>query len=142
MNELLGYIVKYCSDLFEKYRFKFVDSDTSDSFGDAYVTLASDSIFIRFVRDRGQMRLDIQSKYQKRYRGWHSLDVVRQLITNEKEYHSILDAKNGIFLQKNLEKIVNLFSENNAQHTLTELSKLEKIRTKTMYTSWKSSGND
>ncbi len=134
MDEILKFILSYCSFLYQKYKFKFIDSEVSDSFGNAFLTLTSETISIRFIRERGQLVLDFQSNLlKKNYASWYSFEIVRQFITNEKEYYSIMNEDNAKFLENNFEKIKDIFSVSKVAETVKEFKKLEKKRAKKLF---------
>ncbi len=131
MDEILEYLISYCSFLYERNRFRFVDSMVSDAFGgDSLLVLASEELQLRFVRDRGQLFLDFRTARQKGDKGWYSIDLVRQLITGEREYHSLMNEENARFLKENLDTIEQLFSERNIKDTLSSLKELRRKRSK------------
>ncbi|MGD2092869.1 MAG: hypothetical protein PVH61_42295 [Candidatus Aminicenantes bacterium] len=133
MKVILTFILNHCLYLFEKYGFRFVDSLYSKSFGgDAYVTLESESMRMIFTYDRAQLLLEFSSKKKKKS-NLYSIDLISQFITGKVEYSALLDARYARFLLENMEKIVDAFSEENFEQTLTELNKLEKQRSKRMF---------
>lgn len=108
MDEILLFIVKYCSALYNKLGFRFVKSEVTDSFGgNCYLILESEFMMLHFVKDRGQLFLDFESKLLGKKRELFSLDVVRQDITKEKELKSLLDEENGCFLLSNFRNYCN-----------------------------------
>ena len=134
MTELLKYIISYCTDLYEKFGFKIVDSVATSSFGgNGMVILESDEIKLKFIRDREQMFLDFLSKYDTKKNNWYSLDLIRQLLTNEQKCHSLLNKDNGHFLKNNIARIIEIYKKPNAIATLQSLAILEKKRTKKMW---------
>ncbi len=134
MDEILKYLVSHCSFLYERNRYRFVDSYVSDAFGgDSFLVLASETMQIRFVRDRGQLFLDYRSAQQEGNESWYSIDVVRQLMTGKNECHSLMNEENAHFLKANLDEIERLFSEANLKETLRRLKKLEKEISKNLF---------
>ncbi len=133
MNEILEFLVKYCSFLYETNRFKFVDSLVSSSFGNALLVLASDTLRLRFVRDRSQLFLDFQSIQQKGKMHWHSIDVVRQLITGKKQQSAELTEDYAIFLRNHLDDIEQCFSKEKLTETVQALQKLKRVRAKELF---------
>jgi hypothetical protein len=119
--------------LFEKYEFRFVDSLYSKSFGgDAYVTIESENMKMRFTLDRGQLLLEFASRKRQKSK-WYSIDLISQLVTGKVETTALLDDHYAQFLVESIEEILNLFSEKNLERTLQELSKLEKARAKRLF---------
>jgi hypothetical protein len=138
MDVLLKLILDSCSFLYNEYGFRFVDSRASESFGgDAYLTMARDDVEFCFSRDRGQIFLEISpsKKWKKSRHDSYSFDLIRQLLTGEKEYHALMDKKNIGFLRANIDSIIDRFSDDKVSTTLVELKKLEHIRMKSMFKS-------
>jgi len=135
MKEILEFLMKHCSFLYEKYGFRFTDSAISESFDNAALTLSIRELTIRFLREKGKLYLDFQSNLygKKNAQSWYSMDIVRQLITGEKDYHSIMDAENASFLMNNIGVIIELFSQKNVKETIAKIKKLEGIRAKVLF---------
>lgn len=136
MDEILKFLLTRYSFLYNKYKFKFIDSEVSESFGNAYLTLTSGGINICFVRDKGQIFLEFQSKFVKNPKSpysWYSIDLIKQLITHETECSSLMDENNAKFLENNIETIFKLFSTSRLKETLKELNKLAKIRSEKLF---------
>lgn len=133
MDEILNFIMKYCRDLYMKYGFRFVDSEVSNSFNNALIILENEYLKLQFTRDRSQLFLWVHSSFDKKENNWYTFDLIRQLITGEKEYYSLLDDKNGQFIQKNVDRILALFKQDVVEDTLIKLGRLEKIRTKQLF---------
>jgi hypothetical protein len=133
MNEILYFIIKNCSFLYEQYEFRFIDSAISKFSGYAAIILGSSDLNIRFSVERGQMISEFQSNYEKKdIYSWYSIDVVRQLITGEKECIALMDEKNTNFLKNNISNILEIFSKQNVKNTILKLKQLERIRSKTL----------
>ena len=134
MNQILRYLLDYCSFLYEPGRYRFVDSETSASFGgDAYLTLASDSVRIRFVRDRDRLLMEFQSVEEEGQFDWYSIDVVRQLVTGEPRRSARLDEDQAAFLREHLDDIEERFAPERLDETTTALKKLERTRAKELF---------
>lgn len=132
MDELLIFIMKFCSDLYYKFGFKFIDSDFYEG-DNSMIVLGREDMKLMFIKERDKLFLQFCSKFNKKKEDWYSLDLVRQLITNEQKYFSLLDESNGNFIKNNLEKILALFSKKEIDDTLTKLKKSEKIRSKILF---------
>jgi len=133
MKVILTFIINHCLFLFESYGFRFIDSLYSKSFGgDAYVTLESENMQIRFIYDRAQLLLDFSSNKGKKP-VWYSVDLISQLITGKIESSSLLDSHYAKFLKENFDEIIQLFSEKNVDSTIQELKKLAKERAKRLF---------
>lgn len=135
MNEILKFLIEFCSFLYERDGFRFIDSAVSKSFGNAAIILGTSDLNIRFTRERGQLFADFKSNHYGKINAysWYSIDVVRQLITGENQYYSIMNEDNAIFLKENINKIISIFSEPNVQETIMRLKKLERIRAKKIF---------
>jgi hypothetical protein len=131
MDDILKFILAYCSFLYKDWGFKFIDSEVSKSFGgDSFLVLAINGLQVRFVRDRGQLFFDFKPDNTK---VWYSIDLMRELINEEGEFHSLMDEENAIFLRDNFKKILNLFSSENLSETEKRLDELKVIRSKKLF---------
>lgn len=134
MRDLLEFLLLNCPLFFEGNRYRFVDSESSDSFGgNAYITLSGESVRIRLVRERGQLFADFQPIGLRGKKGWFSIDVVRRLIIDEQSWRSIMDRENAEFLREHLLDIERLFLEDEQGQTLIKLKRLEKLRAKEIF---------
>lgn len=134
MNDILEFLMKYCSFLYETNRFKFADSLVSSSFGgDSVLVLTSDTLRLRFVRDRGQLFLDVQSVHQKNKKHWYSIDLIWRLITGQKQRSAELNKDYTVFLRDHLDEIERRFSANCLHETVEALGKFEQIRAKELF---------
>ena len=139
MNEILQFILTYCSFLYagERYgygRYRFVDSRVGASFGgDAYLVLESEAMRMQFVRDRGELTLYFQGTSPKARKRWFGLGVVRPLITGERVDSAVLNQSHAEFLSTHLEKIEALFTESNLANTIDALNGQERARAKELF---------
>jgi hypothetical protein len=131
MDDILKYILKYCSSLYKDLGFRFINSEVSKSFGDAGLILANEEVSAQFLRDRGDLFLDFQNRQDGKR--WFSLDVVKPAITGEHTFHGKLNDENGVFLEQNMKEIVDLFSNANYSKAREFLKKLEKEKGKKMF---------
>ena len=76
MEKILQYLKKYCSFLYSPYNFQMVESDSSESFGNALVILESGNLRLQFIKDRDQLFLDFQPTSNNKE--WFSIDIVKQ----------------------------------------------------------------
>jgi len=132
MNELLLYIINYCSDLYYKFNFKFIYSSYYEG-DNSSIVLSNESVSLMFLRDRGQLLLDFYINYKKENEDYFSIDLVRELITGERNCVSLLNNDNGGFIRNNIYKIVNLFKKENLEDTIKKLKKLEGERSKRLW---------
>lgn len=133
MDEILIFLVKYCSDIYKKHSFRFIDSGVSASFGNAFIILENDNLKLRLISDRGQLFLDFHSNIDKNKDNWYSIDLVRQLITGENDYYSLLDENNGLFIEKNLEGVLQLFDKDVASQTIERLNSARRKRAEVLF---------
>jgi len=127
MDEM-KYVNKHFSLLFEKYGFHISSTYAP---GDS-LTLESRDVNIRFSDERGEMIVEFQSNYFRKRDdySWYSIDIVRELITGETKCKGMMNKANLTFMQSNIEKILEQFSESNAKSTVLKLRKLASIRAK------------
>ena len=128
MDEILAFLVEYCANLYNKHGFRFVDSEVAPSFGNAAILLRNRNLEVQFIRDKGQLFLDFKSICEGQKVRWYSLDLVRQMVTGETFYHSMLDDANGRFLRENLPTILGLFECNCISETVHALDALRVKR--------------
>ncbi len=134
MNEILQFLIAHCSFLYESGRFKFVDSGTSTSFGGSgFLVLESDAIRLRFLRDRGQLLLDFQPGSRRGEHDWHSVDVVRKLVTGDPAVSGLLNEENAAFLRRHINEIEEKLSGPNAKDSVEKLHELERKRAKKLF---------
>lgn len=133
MEDILRYLMKNCSFLYSPNQFRFVDSGSSESFGNAFLVLEHDDLRLQFVKDRGQIFLDFQPKSKKNKSNWFSIDIVKQLITGKIEPSAEMDSEKAEFLKTNLDKIEKLFSTANMENTIKKLRQLERERAKRLF---------
>lgn len=130
MTEILQFIARFCSFLYERYDFRFVDSEVSSSFGNAALYLASPDIELRFIRDRGQLFLDFRSRHvdSRKTEAWYSFDVVRRLITDEAKWDALMCEESASILRDRMDDILKMFASDRAEETIMKLKKLERLR--------------
>lgn len=133
MEDILQYLMKHCSFLYSPNLFRFVDSGSSESFGDAFLVLEHEELRLQFVKDRGQIFLDFQSTSKKQKDEWFSIDIVKQMVTGEIEPSAEMDSKKAKFLKTNLDEIEQLFSTVNMESTIKKLKELERARAKRLF---------
>lgn len=131
MEEILKYIKKHCSFLYSPHKFQIVESESSDSFGDALVILEDEDLRLQFVKDRGQLFLDFQPISNKKE--WFSIDIVKQLVTGNIEPSAEIDSKKVEFLKNQLDEIKRHFSPKNLKGTIKKLKDLERARAKRLF---------
>jgi len=134
MDEILEFLIKYLSFLYNEYGFKFVDSMSSKSFGgDGFLVLRSEHIALRFVNDRSQLFLDLRSTQFDKKNDWHSIDLVKQLITGDVSENSVLNEEIVFFLKDHINDILEKFGPKEAKSTIVRLKKFKVERAKRLF---------
>jgi hypothetical protein len=131
MEKVLQYIKKHCSFLYSPYKFQIVESESSESFGNALVILEDEDLRLQFVKDRGQLFLDFQPTSNKKE--WFSIDIVKQLVTGNIEPSAEIDTEKVEFLKNHLDEIKDIFSPKNLTGTIKKLKDLERARAKRLF---------
>ena len=132
MDEILKYIIQYCSFLYKDKEFNFIDSAVSSSFGgDAYLILSDKMLNLRFLSDRGQLFLEFQSHSDD---CWYSIDLIRHLLRpEEKKYYSLLNEENAVFLKQYFFEIKDCFSDKEYNITKSKLKVIMSKRAKYLF---------
>lgn len=133
MEEFRQNIMQKCAFLFSSNPFQIIDSDSSESFGNAFLILERGDLRLQFVKDRNQIFLDFQPSSKKGKLNWYSIDVVKQMITGKIESSAEIIPRNIEFLKTNLDKIEHLFSKIYVEDTIKKLKKLERERAKRLF---------
>jgi hypothetical protein len=133
MEEILQYLKKHCSFLYSPYKFQIVESQSSESFGNALVILEDEDLSLQFVKDRDQLFLDFQPTSKKHKKEWFSIDIVKQLITGNIEPSAEMDSEKIEFLKTHLDEIKRLFARNILENTIRKLKELERARAKRLF---------
>jgi hypothetical protein len=134
MTDILRFLIECLNFLYAPGRYRFVDSGTSTSFGgDAFLVLESGAMRIRLIRDRGQLFMDFQASGERGEMDWYSIDVVRRLLTGERQESAELTPDYARFLEKHLDEIEMRFSDGEISATRTALKELEKTRAKELF---------
>lgn len=131
MSEILAFLLRHCSFLWET-GYRFTDSLWTPSFGgDSYVILESSSLRMRFLRERGQLFLEVQEPGAGENAQWYSIDIVRRLLTGERMASAELSADYANFLRLHLSDIEARFSGQSVRaETKRRLDELEQISAK------------
>jgi len=133
MADILDFIVRFCSFLWLEARYRIVDSGVTLSFGgDAWLIVASESLRLMFVRDRGQLFLDFQGPTSPS-REWYSVDVVYRLLTGDRRDSAELDEEYASFVSERLLDIESSFSNAHMPETKKRLVALERLRAKELF---------
>ncbi|MFX0023527.1 MAG: hypothetical protein ACFE9S_14470 [Candidatus Hermodarchaeota archaeon] len=133
IEEIQHYLMKHCPFLFSPNQFRIVDSDSSESFGNAFLVLEHKNLRLKFIKDKGQLFLDFQPMSSNRKKDWFSIDIVMQLVTGNIESSSEMDTDKAKFIKSNLDEIQRLFSSPNLEVTIKKLRELERARAKRLF---------
>lgn len=134
MTKILLFIVDNCSFLFAPGRYRFVDSETSGSFGgDAYVVLTSGRLQMRFVSDRDQLFLGFRAGDASKNEHWFSSDVIQHLLTGVAPDTSEISPSTAAFIEQHIDEIERRFEEDVLPETVRNLDALEKLRANEMF---------
>lgn len=113
MTKILQFIASHMGFLWRGARFRIIGSETSTSFGtNALLLVEGERIRLRFVNDRDQLLLQLQSVQSdpSKNREWHSVDRVRRLVQGRREESGLLDESYARFVEEYLGEIELLFS--------------------------------
>lgn len=135
MQEILEFIVAHCSFLWASGQYRIVESQVTRSFGgDAYLVISSNGLRLRFVRDRSQLFLDFQEGSPGPKDEWYSIDLVRRLITGERQSTAELNEDYVGFLQDFFGEIESRFSDPDVlPNTKQQLHDLKRVRAKELF---------
>ena len=130
MEQILRFLVEHCSFLLAPDRYRFADSRASASFGgDAYLMLSGERLDVRFVRDRGQLFLDVRGTGDATE--WFSIDLIRRLVTRDRPESAVLDEACARFLRDDLDDIEDRFADTGRRaDTLVALAAMRRERSK------------
>jgi hypothetical protein len=136
MNEILEYLLRYCSFLWRR-GYRLIDSwYSAEHFGDAMVAISSDSLHMKFTRERdAELYLDLQPPGSDpgKSKEWYSIDLVRRMLTGVRPASTSLDAGYAEFIRDNIGEIETRFSESAWPDTRKRLVELQRIRSKEMW---------
>jgi hypothetical protein len=134
VHEILKFLVDHCSFLWTDGRYRIVDSDVSTSFGgDAFLIVTSDALRLRFVRDRGQLFLDVQDVGSAGRDDWYSLDLLWRLIKGERRNSAVLDEEYARFLRESLPSVESHFVSEHLPETTRTLHELKRARARELF---------
>lgn len=134
MAEILAFLSAHMVFLWKEGRYRITGSEvTNINGGDAVLTVESAALRMRFVRDRGQLFMDLQPTSAGQSGTWFSIDLVRRLHTGQAEQSAELDEGYAAFLNENLEAMEVEFSEPAWSETRSKLEMLKKRRSKEMF---------
>jgi hypothetical protein len=131
MNNFYEYFIKHYSYLTLEYEFEINVNEQSESFGgNALIVLKRSHLYLRFVKDRGEIYLDFSNDQLIKNKKWYSVGLVRNQILNEESFNDQMTVENQIFLRERLDDIFELFSKDNELSTFKGLEKQAEMRVK------------
>lgn len=101
MPELLIFIATHFAYLFRPPGYRIVDSEVSESFGNALLVLESDQLRVRFTRDRSQLLMEFQALTGRRNE-WFSQGLLKGLLTGDRGGSEVLTPEWASFLEEGL----------------------------------------
>jgi hypothetical protein len=114
-------------------RYRIVGSEVvTSNGGDAFLDVESTNLRLRFVQDRRQLSLDLQSTLDTS-REWYSIDLVRRLFLGQPEVSAILDESYARFLGEHLDEVDELFGPQRWLATEAALVRIKAHRSKEMW---------
>jgi len=131
MVGILVFILRFCVPYFYDYGFRFVGSDATNSFGNAYVDVSNGSFVMRFVSDKDQLQLSFikDTTEAKEY----SIDLVYQLVLGSIGETGLLVDRYGLFLAQYAQDIIDVFKDENWSNTQKMLEQYQEERSKRMW---------
>jgi len=129
MDNLLSFIVKNCSFLYNAYNFKFIDSTVGKSFDNASVIMKNESIYLRFINERSRISLEV-GFFNEVINHWFDIDLIQFYLRNKSRGTANLDTENLLFLAEQIGEIQKLVIDD---VTKRKLSDLKKIRAKEIF---------
>ena len=133
MSDILEYLVRCCGFLWRDARFRIVDSEvTAVMGGDSWVLIASDAVQLRFVRDRGQLFLDLRPAGVPE-KSWFSVDLLWRLLLDAKRESAELDTAYAALIAEHLDDIERRFAPDEWPATRKALKALANQRAKEMF---------
>lgn len=134
MTLILAFIAAHMGFLWDGARYRITASEVATSNGgDALLLVESEKLRLRFVRDRGQLFLDLQPFFSSPDGEWFSIDLVRRLKTGRPEETAELDEGYAAFVREHLQEIEHQFSEEEWAGTSARLKKLKVKRAKELF---------
>lgn len=131
MNQLDAYVRENCAFLYTDHGASCID-EKSDS-GNALLVLVTADLQLRFVRDRGQLFLELRSRHVSSDAEWFSLDLVQQLLTDEIDDQTPLGDSRVNFLERHFADISKAFAGDQARATSFRLHELARARAKRLF---------
>ena len=134
MHKILEFLATDGTFLYEEHCCCIVDSEYSEMFGGTgSVTLSNDIIELKFWLDRDRMCMDLHGVGSHTTDSWFSMDIVKQLLTDEVNDKSLMNHENVEFLKENFEDLQDRFASPNLPASESTCRKLERQRAKRIF---------
>lgn len=117
MSELLRLLASSLAFLLEPGRFTIVSSSSGRSFGDARVTLQSETMRLELIRDRSQNAIRFQPVIGSAEE-WFWLGVLRRSLDGDRPGSDELDGAAIGFLRRSLDTLENRLIDSTAREVL------------------------
>lgn len=133
MPELLIFIATHFPYLFKSPGYRIVDSDVSESFGNALLILESGDLRLRFTRDKSQLLFEFQPIGGPRSE-WFSQGLLKGLLTGDRGGSEVLTPGWAEFLRDGLPTIESRLGDPDLRgETLDGLRHQARIRAKELF---------
>lgn len=133
VTQILAFIVNYMAFLWDGARYAITGSRvTTVNGGNALLIVESPTVRLRFIRDQGQLFLDLQPTADTT-ETWFSVDLVRQLFLGRPEESAVLNEEYATFLRERLADIEERFSPDVWPSTQGEFEQLKVWRAKKLF---------
>ncbi len=119
------------SFLFENHGFSLLEAYDSPSFGDSLVVLTSIDFRIRFIRDKGQIFIDIgpTSKTDK----WYDLDLVKTIVDGNLGEQAPELEDFAVFLENNYITVKGLLVDEKFEEMERAIKQLQDFRAQQLF---------
>lgn len=130
---LLIFIATHFAYLFKPPGYRIVDSDVSESFGNALVVLESDTLRLRFTRDKSQLLMEFQP-IDGRKNEWFSQGLLKGLLTGDRGGSEVLTPEWAGFLEEGLPELALRLAEPESRDTAVGgLRQQARLRAKELF---------
>ncbi|MBU1426200.1 MAG: hypothetical protein KKH12_13555 [Gammaproteobacteria bacterium] len=130
MTQLLKYIVKFLSALFDDYGFYIKESSNSGNrFSGASILLASGDVEIFLAIERDEITAYFRSTHDLRKNNWYSSEIILSFLGHRAPC-GVLDESTSTLIRNEIPRIVGCLRKSEAESTLVHLDEIEKHRSK------------
>lgn len=128
-------IFPYFSNVFNNYGFKAEEHQESLSFGNEQLIFSSEHLLLKFINDRGEIHVDVASKYASHK--WFLLGYVLEFIEGKEvcsyTNNQIRLSTASHWLQKDFQKVVEIFNQENVFNTIKILETFVQEKAKSRF---------